>query len=119
MAMMNPQDLLQTFVLANEFKEGDLLVGGTLDERLRKDARALLGALRLGDITKTVFVEDGVTEALKRSLNSQLAGEISHLTVNDLKRILTSPDVAVWVQRYRDGLSSEVIASVVKVMTNE
>lgn len=117
--MLNPHDLLQAFVLANEFKEGDLLVGGTLDERLRKDARALLGTLRLGDITETVFVEDGVTEALKRSLNSQLAGEISHLTVNDLKRILTSPDVAVWVPRYRDGLSSEVIASVVKVMTNE
>ena len=110
---------MQALVLANEFKEGDLLVGGTRDERVRQDARAVLGALRVGEITKTVFVEDGVSDALKRSLNSQLAGEISHLTVNELKRILISPGGTVWVHRYRDGLSSEVIASAVKVMTND
>ncbi|HEX8651366.1 MAG TPA: ethanolamine ammonia-lyase subunit EutB [Pyrinomonadaceae bacterium] len=116
---MNSQDLAQTFTLANEFKEGDLLVGGTRDEQMRKDARALLGAQRLGDITKTLLVEDGVSEALKRSLDSQLASEISHLTINELKRILTSPEKSMWVDRYRDGLSSEVIAGVVKTMTNE
>ena len=116
---MNPQDLLQTFVLANEFKEGDLLVGGTRDERVRRDARAVVGTLRLGEIQRTVFVEDGVTEALARSLDSQLAGEISHLTINDLKRILTNPECAVWARRYRAGLTSEAMAGVVKVMTNE
>ena len=115
---MNSQDLTQAFALANEFKEGDQLVGGTRDEHVRKDARALLGALRLGDITKTLLVEDGVSEALKRSLNSQLSSEISHLTVNELKRILTSPGAVAWAHLYRDALSSEAVAALVKVMTN-
>jgi ethanolamine ammonia-lyase large subunit len=119
MEMMNRIDLLQAFVFANEFKEGDLLVGGTRDERVREEARALVGALRVGDITKSVFVEDGVSEALKRGLNPQLANAISHLTINDLKGILLSADGAGWARRMSDGLASEVIAAVVKVMTND
>ncbi len=119
MTMMNGPDLLKAFVLANEFKEGDLLVGGTREEREREEARALLGALRLGEITRTAFVEDGVSEALVRSINSELATEISFLTLSEMKGILLSAQGAGWVHRYRDGLASEVIAAVVKVMTNE
>jgi ethanolamine ammonia-lyase large subunit len=116
---MNSRDLLKAFVLANEFKEGDLLVGGTLEERERGEARAVLGALRLGEITKTVFVEDGVSEAIKRSLDSKLATQVSLLTLGEMKSILLTAAGKTWVDRYRDGLSSEVIAGVVKVMTNE
>jgi ethanolamine ammonia-lyase large subunit len=116
---MNRTDLLQAFVFASEHKEGDLLVGGTLDERVRQDAREQLGALRLRDITKAVYVEDGVSEALKRGLNSQLAMEISHLTVGELRNILLSAQGAGWVDRYRDGLASEAIAALAKVMTND
>src|SRR5439155_22347506 len=104
---MNNRELLQSFVLANEFKEGDLLVGGTNDEDVRKEARRLLSALRLGEITKTMFVEDGVSESLARSLNSKLAAEISHLTVDDLKRTLLGANGASWAEHYRDGLASE------------
>ena len=119
MTMIDSRDLLKAFVLANEFKEGDLLVGGTREGREREEARALLGALRLGDITKTVFAEDGVSEALRRSLNQELATEISLLTISEMKSILLSAAGAGWAHRYRDGLASEVIAAVVKVMTNE
>jgi hypothetical protein len=35
---MNRQELLEVFVSANEFKEGDLLVGGTPDEYVRREA---------------------------------------------------------------------------------
>jgi ethanolamine ammonia-lyase large subunit len=117
--MMHSRDLQKAFVLANEFKEGDLLVGGTREERERVEARAVLGALRLGEITKAVFVEDGVSEAIKRSLDSGLATQVSLLTLGEMKSILLSAAGAGWVDRYRDGLSSEVIAGVVKVMTNE
>lgn len=106
-------------MLANEFKEGDLLVGGTREERERVEARSVLGALRLGEITKTVFVEDGVSEAIKRSLDSELATQVSLLTLGEMKSILLSGAGVAWVDRYRDGLSSEVIAGVAKVMTNE
>jgi ethanolamine ammonia-lyase large subunit len=119
MELMNRSDLLQAFVFANEHKEGDLLVGGTLDEGVRRDARSLLGALRLGEITKTVFVEDGVSDALGRGLNPQLASAISHLTINDLKNILLSAQGAGWVDRYRDGLASEAVAALAKVMSND
>jgi ethanolamine ammonia-lyase large subunit len=113
------QELLRTFVLANEFKEGDLLVGGTRDESVRASARAALGALNLGAPARSPLVEDGVSEALAASLDSRLAAEISHMTVAGLKAVLLGRGGAEWARRYGDGLSSEAIAAVVKLMTNE
>ena len=115
---MNRQELLQIFVLANEFKEGDLLVGGTRDDLARREARRSLGTLPVGEITKTAFVEDELGEALARSRDARLADEVSHLTVAELKNLLLSPAGAGWVRRYHEGLASEVIAAVVKVMTD-
>jgi ethanolamine ammonia-lyase large subunit len=115
---MNRQEVLRTFTLANEFKEGDLLVGGTRDEHTRVVARETLGGLRLGEIYKTAFVEDEVSESLTRSLDRLLAKEIAHLTVTECKQILLRPDASNWVRQYRNGLSSEAIAAVVKLMTN-
>src|ERR1700754_2206201 len=116
---MNPQHLKQLFARANEFKEGDLLVGGTHDEREREDARGLVAALSLGEIARTSLVEDGISEALARALAAGLAAEISHLTIAELRRILLSPQAAGWARHYRDGLSSEAVAAVVKVMTDD
>jgi ethanolamine ammonia-lyase large subunit len=112
-----PVELRQTFVFANEFKEGDQLVGGTTDAQVRDEARRSIGAMRLGDIVPASFVDDGVTEALERSLNAQSFAEISALTVGRVKEILVSSGGADWIRRYRSGLRSEVIAAVVKVMT--
>ena len=114
---MSPPDLRRTFVLASEFKEGDALVGGTRDALVRQDARRSLAALPLGEIVGAAFVDDGVTDALERSLNPELLADVSALTVADLKRILLSPGGAEWVRVSRDGLRSEAIAAVVKVMT--
>ena len=104
---------------ANEFKEGDLLVGGTRDELERKDARRILSTLQLGDISEVDLVEDAVSEALGRSLDRDAAGEISHLALGQLKEIVLHNNGADWIRRYRDGLTSEQIASLVKLMTNE
>jgi ethanolamine ammonia-lyase large subunit len=112
-------DLRQTFVLANEFKEGDLLVGGTTDPHVRSEARQAIGGLRIGDIAAAAFVADGVTAALERSLNRSALAEISRLTIDALKQILLRPSAADWACRYRDGLPSETIAAVVKVMSND
>jgi len=111
--------LSQIFVLANEFKEGDLNVGGTRDDHVRREARGALAGLSLGDIARADFVEDQVTEALHRSLDPQLAREVAHLTVAEFKRILLSSQGASWIERHRDGVSSEATAAVVKIMTNE
>ena len=116
---MARDQLSEIFVLANEFKEGDLNVGGTRDDHVRRDARSALAALSLGDIARAEFVEDQITEALHRSLDSQLASEVAYLTVAELKRILLSPEGASWIERHRNGVSSEAAAAVVKIMTNE
>ena len=116
---MARNQLSQIFALANEFKEGDLNVGGTRDDHLRRQARDALAALSLGDIARADFIEDQVTEALHQSLDPQLAGKVAHLTVAELNRILLSPHGASWIDPHRNGLSSEAAAAVVKIMTNE
>lgn len=113
------RELLRIFALANEFKEGDLLVGGTRDEHGRTAAREQLGSLRLGALDSTALVEDGVSEALDASLDAGLAAEISHLTVGGLKDVLLGVGGAEWARRYGGGLSSEAVAAVVKLSTNE
>ena len=110
-------DLRQTFVLANEFKEGDLAVGGADDARLRADARRSLEALSLGEIVPATLIDDRVTDALERSLDRTAAAEVAGLTIARLKQILLSPSGAAWISRHRHGLRSEAIAAVVKVMT--
>jgi ethanolamine ammonia-lyase large subunit len=116
---MNPLHLKQLFVRANEFKEGDLLVGGTRDDRERDEARQMVAALGIGEIARTALVEDQMSDALARSLDSSLAAEVNHITIAELRRILLSPQGAAWARHYGDGLSSEAIAAVVKVMTND
>jgi ethanolamine ammonia-lyase large subunit len=116
---MARNQLSQTFVLANEFKEGDLNVGGTRDDHVRHHARDALAALSLGDIARADFVEDQVTEALHRSLDPQLAGKVGHLTVAEFKQILLSHQGASWIEQHRNGVSSEAVAAVVKIMSNE
>jgi hypothetical protein len=81
-------DLKQTFVLANEFKEGDRSVGGTADPLIRDEARRSIEALRLGDITGDGFVGDGVSDALERSLDRVVLAGISAFTIGRIKQML-------------------------------
>lgn len=116
--MPDTHQTLLCFARANEFKEGDLIVGGTRDDQLRSDARRELAEFTLGEIGKTAFVDDAVTEALHRSLDRTVAADIANLTLADLKRILVSDGCPAWLQEHNRGLSSEAIAGVVKLMAN-
>ncbi|HSE37616.1 MAG TPA: ethanolamine ammonia-lyase subunit EutB [Blastocatellia bacterium] len=116
---MNVNDLIRTFALANDFKEGDLSVGGTRDDQLREEARKQLESLSIGEIAHAEFVDDQVTETVHRSVDPELEEELAHLTIADLKRSLLAPDSVAWMRRYCDGLASEVIAAVAKVMSND
>ena len=115
---MDPTELRRTMTLANAFKEGDLLLGGTRDERLRHDARLALLAATAGSIRRAALVEDGVTDALSRSLDLRLASEVDPLSISQIKHRLLAPDGPAWVRHHRDGLASEVIAAVAKVMSD-
>jgi len=103
---------------ANEFKEGDLQNGGTNNELIRQKAREMLGSMTLSQITSIQLIDDQVTMACKNSTNPSLSKEIENLTFSDLKSILLSEACTAWVQKYAKGLQSEVIAGVVKLMTN-
>jgi ethanolamine ammonia-lyase large subunit len=116
---MDARQLRRLFVLANSFKEGDLLVGGGRDDAARQDARRSLAALTIGTIDHTPLVEDNVTEAIERSLDRGAQREIASLTIAQLAEMLKSDRAAEWLHRRRHGLSSEVIAAVVKVMTDD
>ena len=107
------------FALANEFKEGDLLVGGTRDDRQRLDARKQLLSTTVGEIRRTVFVDDGVTAALDRGRDRRFDSELDPLSIARLTSQLLSKDGADWVSRYARALASEVVAALVKVMTND
>src|SRR5262245_48010456 len=116
---MDTHALRQIFTLANAFKEGDLTVGGTRDDRVREEARQALGAVTVGEIRQTAFLEDDVTVALERSRDRRFDGDLDPLTVTQLKSVLLGPGAAVWARRHRDALPSEAIAAVVKVMTSD
>jgi ethanolamine ammonia-lyase large subunit len=115
----SPRDLRLTLTLANELKEGDLLVGGGTDPELRADARRALESTTLGTLDATVLVEDGVGEALARGLNQSIQSELAARRVGQVRDTILGDDGAAWVARYRGGLSSIAIAAVVKVMDND
>jgi ethanolamine ammonia-lyase large subunit len=116
---MDSRALRQIFTLANAFKEGDLAVGGTRDDRVREEARQALRAVTVGEIRQTEFIEDDVTIVLDRLRDRRFDGDLDPLTVTQLRSALLGPGAAAWARRHRDALPSEVIAAAVKVMTSE
>ena len=115
---MNDQELRRTFALANAFKEGDLLVGGTADDRVRADARRMLLATTLGEVRRATLVDDGVTVALQQSRARRFDQELDSLTVEQFKHVLLDPGADGWVAKRFHAFPSEAIAAVAKVMTN-
>src|SRR5258705_7657655 len=116
---MTASALREIFVLANAFKEGDLLIGGTADDRLRDEARRALMATTVADIRRTVFVDDGVSASLRQSRDRRFDGELDPLSIAQLKTVLLGAAAPAWVRAHRDALASEAIAAVVKVMTTD
>jgi len=116
---MESHELRQLLVLASAFKEGDLAVGGTTDDRLREEARRALLATTVRDIQRTSIIDDGVTVALERSRERSWDDELAPLTVGQVRDALLGSGAAAWAQKYRNALASEVVAAVAKVMTSE
>ena len=105
--------------VASAFKEGDLAVGGTRDDRLREDARRELLAVSVRDLRRTALVEDSVSEFIDRGRERTRDGDIDALTIGQVKEILLGRDGAAWTRACHDALPSEVAAAVVKVMAGE
>ena len=116
---MDDSRLRLVLALANPFKEGDLPVGGTADPVLREDAQRTLLATTIGELRRSVIVDDDLTAALARSRVQRLDSELDSLTIARMKAALLGQGAAAWAQQYHDALASEAIAAVVKVMTND
>jgi ethanolamine ammonia-lyase large subunit len=112
-------ELRQLLTLAGAFKEGDLRVGGSSDPYTREQGRRALAAVTLGDIHRAILVDDGVTAALVQSRDRGHDGELNALTVADAAAALLSPQGARWATTYRDSLSSEAIAAIAKIMSDD
>jgi ethanolamine ammonia-lyase large subunit len=116
---MTGDELRRTFTFASAFKEGDLAVGGSADDRLRDEARRALLATTVGDIRRSPLIDDGITAALDGSRDRHLDAELDPMTIAQLKGALVGPRAAAWAEQYRDALTSETIAAVAKVMTDD
>ena len=78
---MDGSRLRLLLALANPFREGDLPVGGTADPALREEAqRALLGTT-IGEVRRSVVVDDDLTAALARSRVRRFDAELDALTM--------------------------------------
>ncbi|MRR14953.1 MAG: ethanolamine ammonia-lyase subunit EutB [Deltaproteobacteria bacterium] len=104
---------------ANAFKEGDQILGvAAADETVRKKARHLLSNTRIGDILKHPLFEDKLYSCLAENLSPDLVKKTGSLTIGELKNFLLTENASD-IQPLLDGLSSDAIGCVVKIMSNE
>ena len=76
---------------ANPFREGDLPAGGTADPVLREEAQRTLLATTIGEVRRSVIVDDDLTSTLARSRVQRLDGELDSLTMAQMKAALARP----------------------------
>lgn len=105
---------------ANEFKEGDEIIGVAADnENSRQVARRLLANTRLGDIDKRPPFRDALYSFITLKRNSKNdATKTQGLTLGELKKWLLTRDEDS-IRDIMRGLSSDVIGCVVKLMNNQ
>jgi len=103
---------------ANAYKEGDEAIGiAAPDFAARENARNLLADIRIRDLHENPLLEDELQKLIWDSTSAEQYRKIEDWTVGDLKRfLLDSPEDAI--KSVMDGLNSDVIAAVVKLMKN-
>ena len=72
----------------------------------------------MADIRSAPFVDDGVSAALERGRDRRHDDDIDALTIARIRGVLLAPEGPEWAHTYCEALPSEVIAAVVKVMTD-
>lgn len=103
---------------ANEFKEGDELIGvAAADRTARQSARTLLGNTVVGDIAAHPLLEDPLY-ALVGTVDEGMAELTATWTMSELREHLLNAGEDE-IKTVRDGLTSDVIGCVVKLMSNE
>ncbi len=102
---------------ANEFKEGDeTLRVAAIDENSRKHARILLANTTIGDFSKYTVYNDEIEDLIRQTTIQN--SEVEKWTFQELKQFcLNNQETAI--KSIMPGLSSDVIACLVKLLSNE
>lgn len=108
---------------ANEKKSGDTLAGvGAKSDLERVAAKVVLADLTVKDITENPAIDydrDSVTRIILDDLDKEIYEQVKGITIGDLREyILDSKRTSGELLTLSKGLSSEVIASVCKLMSN-
>ena len=104
---------------ANAFKEGDENIGvAAADSNSRTRARSLLANTLIGDLTERPLYSDALYKLLVANLDSAAQAKTSVWTLERLKKFLLSAGEQE-IKDIMGGLSSDVIACVVKLMSND
>ena len=104
---------------ANAFKEGDEIIGvAAPDEARRQAARGLLRQTRLRDIDAHPPFSDALSAALAADLDAAAQEQTAAWTFDQLVTFLLGSTEAE-IKAIMPGLSSDVIACVVRLLTNE
>lgn len=103
---------------ANEFKEGDAILGiAAKSDDERAIARRLLGHTCLADVDKHSPQKDQQYIAIQSAMNSAEHQRTANWKLAELKQFLLTQDEPS-IHKIASGLSSDVIACVVKLMSN-
>ena len=104
---------------ANAFKEGDQILGvAAADEAARSQARRLLVNTKVGQIVRHPPFDDELNRALLADLSLDAAMKSAPLTMGGLKAFLLAKEERE-IRPLLDGLASDVIACLTKILTNE
>lgn len=103
---------------ANEFKEGDEIVGVAADTDVsRVHARMLLGKTKLAVIHERPPLEDGVHTFARGAVEAAAFEKVKNWTFEELKQfLLTASETEIKVVMV--GLDSDIIGCVVKILSN-
>ena len=116
---MNFRMYQQIIGAANEFKEGDKTLGVAASSDVsRINARTLLHNTRISDLEKHSLFEDEIDTLIKSTTRDSNQSILKEKTLGELKTYILSESEKD-VKSIMPFLTSDVIASVVKLMSNE
>jgi ethanolamine ammonia-lyase large subunit len=114
-------DVKEVLAKANEEKSGDRLAGiiaRSTEERVA--AKIVLSELTIGDLRNNPVVDyeiDEVTRVIQDGVNEEIFNKIKSMTIGEFREFLLEA-TGEEIKAIRDGLTSEVIAGVTKLMSN-
>jgi len=104
---------------ANSYKEGDQAIGvAAADDASRDGAQKLLANTKLRDLDAHPLLLDEQYRLIQQTTGTAAQAMIGGWTLGELRRYLLASDEAE-IKKIMPGLTSDVIGSVVKLMSNE